>query len=120
MRSVGVDVGGLLHVDADERAERARVGDDALDVRCRFLLGEGEPEVRQLERDVRAQLVRGEPVEDPLVLRGDRGCSCGSGIASPSRVVFAYSPASFKRRRTATHSSSVSPATKRPAPSRMP
>ena len=43
-----------------------------------------------------------------------------SGIASPSSVVFAYSPASFSPRRTRTHSSSVSPATNRPAPSRRP
>ena len=44
----------------------------------------------------------------------------GSSTPSPSSVVFAYSPWSFRRRSTATHSSSVSPATKRPAPSRMP
>ena len=42
------------------------------------------------------------------------------GIASPRSVVFAYRPASFSLRRTATHESSVSPATKRAAPMRRP
>ncbi len=43
-----------------------------------------------------------------------------SGIASPRSVVLAWSPASFSLRRTATHSSSVSPATNRAAPTRLP
>ena len=43
-----------------------------------------------------------------------------SGIASPRSVVFAYRPASLSLRRTATHESSVSPATKRAAPMRRP
>jgi hypothetical protein len=44
------------------------VSDHALDVRGCNLLVEREPEVRQLQRDVRAQLLAREPVEDLLVL----------------------------------------------------
>jgi hypothetical protein len=40
--------------------------------------------------------------------------------SSPSSVVFTRNPASFSRRSTTTHSSSVSPATNRAAPSRIP
>ncbi len=43
-----------------------------------------------------------------------------SCTASPSSVVFACSPCAFRRRSAAIESSIVSPATKRPAPSRMP
>ena len=83
-----VDVLRLLHVDADERAERAGVRDQALDVRVRDLLVEGEPEVRQLERDVRPQFLRDEPLEDRLVLGGDRGgaLEVGHRLAEERRV----------------------------------
>ena len=40
-----------------------RVRDEPLDVLVGGLLVEGEAEVRELQRDVRAQLLRGEPVE---------------------------------------------------------
>ena len=43
-----------------------------------------------------------------------------SRTLSPSSVVLAWSPCAVSRRSTTTHSSSVSPATNRPAPSRIP
>ena len=99
---------------------RSATVDEALDVRVRDLLVEREPEVRELERDVRLQPFGREALEDALVLVGDGLGAVASRNASPSSVVFAWRPASFSLRRTATHSSSVSPATNRPAPSRMP
>ena len=54
---------GLLHVDADEVAARVRVGDETLDVLVGGVLVEGQAEVRELQRDVRTQLLLGKPVE---------------------------------------------------------
>ena len=45
--------------------------DDSLDVQVRRLLVEGEAEVRELERDVGAELLGGESVENALVLDHD-------------------------------------------------
>ncbi len=64
-----VDERGLLHVDADERAEPLGLRDEALEVRIRRLLVERETEVRELESHVRPELLGDEPVEDQLVLR---------------------------------------------------
>ena len=50
----------------------------------------------ELERDVRPQFLRDEALRDPPVLVRD-GPSPPVGIASPSSVVFASSPASFRR-----------------------
>ena len=72
-----VDVLRLLHVDAEERAELAGARDESLDVRVRDLLVEGEAEVRELERDVRLQLLRDEALDDLLVLGGDGGRALG-------------------------------------------
>ena len=61
----------LLHVDAEERVELACTCDEALDVRVRHILVEAEAEVRQLESDVRLQLLGDEPLDDLLVFGGD-------------------------------------------------
>ncbi len=83
-----VDVLRLLHVDADECAEPARDGGDALDVRVRELLVEREAEVRELERDVRLQLLGDESFHDRLVLLCDRGRAgrVGDGLAEQRGV----------------------------------
>ena len=78
MRERHVDVLGLLHVDAEERAELAGPRGEPLDVRvCDFVV-EGEAEVGELERHIRLQLLRDEPFEDLLVLVRD--CRCASGV----------------------------------------
>ena len=66
-----VDEARVLHVEADEVAERRRVVDEALDVRVGELLVEQEAEVRQLERDV---------------ARAGRARRCRRGSASYSSV----------------------------------
>src|SRR5581483_12321943 len=53
----------LLHVHPDEVAEAGRMPDERLHVLVGELLVEVEPQVRELERDVRLQLLRGDPVE---------------------------------------------------------
>ena len=64
----GVDELRLLHVDADEAAEL----DETPDVSVRELLVDLEPEVGELERDVRPQLLGGDAL-DHLAVRGDDG-----------------------------------------------
>ena len=66
----------------------ARPRDEALDVRVRDLLVEGEAEMRELERDVRLQLLGHEPLEDPLVLVRDcrRPFDVGDRLAEERRV----------------------------------
>ncbi len=83
-----VDERRLLHVDADERVEVAGVLDEPLDVPVRELLVELEPEMGELEGDVRAQPLVDEPGDHVLVLGDDdrrlglvarrsrRGASC--------------------------------------------
>ena len=66
-----VDELGLLHVDAHEEVAARGVRDEAFDVRVRGLLVEGEPEVRQLQREVRPEALAGEPVEELGVLAHD-------------------------------------------------
>ena len=73
----GLEVLRLLHVDADERAQAPGMGNEPLHVRVCDLLVEGEPEVGQLERDVGPQLLGGDPIEDPYVLRDHRGRPLG-------------------------------------------
>ena len=63
-----VDDARLLHVDADERAERLGDLHDALDVGVRQLLVELEAEVRELERDVAGKLLGVEALENASVL----------------------------------------------------
>ena len=55
-----VDELRLLHVDADERSPRS--SSCAMFV-VRELLVDLEPEVRELQRDVRAQLLRGDALD---------------------------------------------------------
>ena len=62
-----VDELRLLHVDADERP----FAEQPAHVRVRELLVDLEPEVRELQRDVRAQLLGRDPVEHLLVRRDD-------------------------------------------------
>ena len=72
-----LDVVRLLHVDADERLELFRPACQALDVLVRELLVEGEAEVRELECDVRLQLLGDEALDDRLVLGSDGGGALG-------------------------------------------
>ena len=67
-----VDERRLLHVDPDEGPEALRVLYEPLYVRVRELVIELEAEVRELERDVRAQPFRDEP-RDRLLVRRDDG-----------------------------------------------
>ena len=82
------DVVRLLHVDPDERAQLAGARDEPGDVLVRGFLVEGEPEVRELERDVRPQLLRDEALCDPPVLvRDGRGaCFVRDRLAEQRRV----------------------------------
>ena len=68
--------------------ELAGARDEPLDVLVRGFLVEGEPEVRELERDVRPQLLRDEALEDPPVLvRDGRGaCFVRDRLAEQRRV----------------------------------
>jgi len=63
----GVDVARLLHVDADEVAQLPRVSDELRDVALCELLVDREAKVRELERDVRPQTLRGDPIQHPAV-----------------------------------------------------
>ena len=72
-----VDVLRLLHVDAKERPKLAGALDQSCDVRVCSLLVEGQAEVRELESDVRLQLLRNEALDDLLVFGGDRGRALG-------------------------------------------
>ena len=81
---------------------RAACATSAVDVLVGELLVEVEAEVGELERDVRAQLLVGDPVEHPLVRRRRP-----RGAASSSRPRRAAScscgdPCSFRPRSTAT------------------
>ena len=80
-----VDELGLLHVDAHEEIATRGVRDEALDVRMRGLLVEGEPEVRQLQREVGAEALAGEPVEELGVLAHDDVRPLGDPV-SPRRA----------------------------------
>ena len=98
-----------------------RVVDHPRDVLERDVLAEAEPEVRQLQRHVRAQSLGGDPVEDLLVGGHDRGarpprrsCPRRAGSCSPGDP--GRSAAAGPRRTRP----SVSPATNRAAPSRIP
>src|SRR5690349_4507205 len=62
-----LDVARLLHVDADEIADARRVPDELGNVALRKLLVDRETEVRELERDVRAQALRADAVEQLAV-----------------------------------------------------
>ena len=66
-----VDEARLLHVDADEVAERRRVVDDGGDVLEGELLVDQQPEMRQLHRHVDLQPALGDPVEDGAELVHD-------------------------------------------------
>src|SRR5581483_8448523 len=71
-----VDVGGLLHVDPDEVAERRGVLDELGEVAERELLVDRETEMGELERDVRPESLGGDPVEQRPV-RVDDGTRFG-------------------------------------------
>ena len=83
-----VDVLRLLHVDADEGSELAGARYESLDVGVRDLLVEGQPEVRELECDVRLQLLRHQPLDDVLVRvgHGFRARGVGNRFAEERRV----------------------------------
>ena len=72
MRSVASTWRRLLHVDADEVAACRGVLDELGDVPVRELLVDREPEMRELERDVRAQPLRVDAVEQLAVGGDDR------------------------------------------------
>jgi hypothetical protein len=59
----GVDVARLLHVDADEVPALRRVLDELGEIAMGELLVDREPEMRELERDVRPQPFRLDAVE---------------------------------------------------------
>ena len=83
-----VDVERLLHVEPDEVAAGGGVRDELADVRARELLVEGEAEVRQLQRDVDAQLLGGDAVED-LPVGVDDGAGLGlvlDALAEQGRI----------------------------------
>jgi len=67
-----VDVTRLLHVDPDEVAEGRGMRDELGEVALRELLVDREAEMRELEGDVRPQLLRIDAVEH-LAVSGDDG-----------------------------------------------
>jgi hypothetical protein len=79
-----------------------------------------EAEMRELQRDVGAQLLVVQRCEDRLVLGRDRArlLLVRHVLAEHGRV--RMEPLVVEPAETATHSSRVSPATNRAAPSRMP
>ena len=83
-----VDEVGLLHVDAEERAELTGSRDEPFDVLVRDILVERQPEVRELQRDVGLEVLGDEPLENPLVLvRDGGGTGCvGNRLAKQRRV----------------------------------
>ena len=111
-----LDARRLLHVDADEVAVPRRVLDELGEVPVRELLVEREAEMRELERDVRAEPFR---VRSGRAARGrrrrPRAVSASVVTPSPSSVVFVSRPLlvqaaggrapprrGFHRRRSAT------------------
>ena len=102
-------------------SRRSRVVDELRDVRERKLLAEREPEVRQLERDVR----RAGALGDAGRARPCRRRRPHASPPRPRRPRRAASCSRAARARSAgaaagTAASSVSPATKRAAPRRIP
>ena len=86
-------------------ARTGRDGPRGLTIRSRLsirrLLVERQSEVCELERDVRAQSLSGASRSRIASYAATVAAApAASGIASPSSVVFAWSPASFSRRRT--------------------
>jgi hypothetical protein len=73
-----VHVARLLHVDPDEGAERRRARRERTDVRRTRLAIDVEPEVRELDRDLRRQSARAQPLEDVEVAVANGG-ALGAG-----------------------------------------
>ena len=93
-----IDEGRLLHVEPDEVPARGGVGDELADVGLRELLVEGEPEVRELERDVDPQLLGRDAVEDlPVGVDDDAGLGLAADALAEQRRVGAK-PFSLSRR----------------------
>ena len=79
------------------------------------------PRCVSLSGDVAPQLLCVQAREDrPGTRPATARASASSRTSSPSSVVFAWSPRSFRPRRTTTQASRSSPATKRDAPRRRP
>ena len=84
----GFDARRLLHIHAEEVAVPRGMPDELRDIPVRELLVEREAKVRQLERDVRAEAFRRDPVEE-LAVRGDDRSGLGLGrdaLAEERRV----------------------------------
>ena len=67
-----VDELGLLHVDPDEGPELCGPCDERLEIFVGHFLVEREPEVRELERDVRPELLVDQPLDQLAVLHRHR------------------------------------------------